>query len=135
MAHRLRPSLLVRLLRAGTAAITVWCLGCSAFDPLLSRLGGESTRAMICAGDDQAGASGAVSTDSASDVERVRATPEDEGRPEGALCDCQSCTAPSPAPLLAVDPESTLPRLDAVPSATPSSRDTEPLVPPPQVAL
>jgi hypothetical protein len=134
MAHRPRFSLLHRLLRAGTAAVTVWCLGCSAFDPLLSQLAGGSTSGMVCAGDERGGASGAASNESTSDDKRVRATPTDEGRSGGAICDCQSCTAPSPSPLLAVIPSPTLPRLAPVLSATPSSRDTEPLVPPPQLA-
>src|SRR5688572_23318520 len=120
MAYRPHSSLAVRLLRASTAAITVWCLGCSAFDPLLSQLAGRSAGAMICADDEPAGGAATALAEQDPGGARVRATADDDGQSGDALCDCQSCTAPSPAPLLAVIPGSPLPRLAAVPSATPT---------------
>ena len=44
-----RASSLVRALRALTAVITVWCTGCSAFEPVLNTMLGSSIVTMSCA--------------------------------------------------------------------------------------
>jgi len=45
-----RPSRLTRTLRSLTALVTVWCLGCGAFDPLIASLfPGADGPMMVCA--------------------------------------------------------------------------------------
>jgi hypothetical protein len=131
-----RPSRCTHASRALTALITVWCLGCSAFDPLLSRLAGrDAGTGMVCAADD--GMDGAVRLRGEAGAATAGAivTADDAGRQETAFCDCQSCCAPAPTPMpigpltlpmAAIDLREPL----AVPLPKP-----EPLVPPPQVAL
>ena len=132
MAYR---SPLTRALRAFTALVTVWCLGCSAFEPLLAGLTGESGGfGMSCASEPgreglstvvTAGGGGAMTVDA----------PSTENSPDDCLCQCQGCHAPSPNAI-----EVILERLapPSLPSAGPDaflSVARQPLVPPPQRSL
>jgi len=46
-----RPSHLTRAIRSLTAFLTVWCLGCSAFDQLVACLMPTAGPTMVCASD------------------------------------------------------------------------------------
>jgi hypothetical protein len=147
------PTFALRVLRALTALVTVWCLGCSAFEPVVSRLAGETVdTGMVCAGEasESAGATIAASADRASSSAPMPAMPTagaahaeqpsalavpTEHGARGYVCGCQSCHAPEP--MLAAVPAPATPSPAAAPAAPRLlvSVVREPLVPPPQVAL
>ncbi|MEJ7810250.1 MAG: hypothetical protein WKG32_07495 [Gemmatimonadaceae bacterium] len=134
------PSHLTRATRALTALVTVWCLGCSAFEPMFAALTGSLTvTSMVCASDGRPSDSTDIVTtlDVRTDALAVSAIfSGDEPPGPGYDCDCAgSCHAPSP-PALAATPDRHPP--PSVPSAEPTtllSIEREPLVPPPQRAL
>ena len=135
---RRRFSRLGRVLHALTALVTVWCLGCAAFDPLLDGLlGSRVGTGMLCASDSLRDVPTAATLDLArEDGAQAVAAPAEGSVPRaGVVCGCQSCYATAPV-LLAVAPDPLLP-----PSAPlfepslPTSIEREPLVPPPQRPL
>jgi hypothetical protein len=116
-------------LRALVGLVTVWCLGCSAFEPLLSQLFGRPDAVgMECGpGASQAPADGVG--------QPAVGAPE---RPEGAAafsCGCQSCQVPSPTLAMLAPHEVPTPFVEPVQLTAPQSVEREPLVPPPQRAL
>ena len=135
LAHR-HPSA-HRTLGALTAILTVWCLGCSAFDPLLCRLFGTGAAVMDCAGAEQPASTPAIATTTSGDESAVAVAPTSSGHgsPNAMTCDCQSCHAP-PAALIALKPELTPPPAIAlIEPGSFASVGREPLVPPPEHRL
>lgn len=136
---RRTPSPLVRALRTAIALVTIWCLGCSAYDPLLDSLFGSSAGSgMACASD--AGARGtdapAAKAGTGDSVPSVSAMATDGGHSGGGFaCGCQSCHAASPAATAVAPAPLELPSAPAAEAATLVSAEREPLVPPPQVEL
>jgi hypothetical protein len=124
--HPLSP--LTRASRALTALLTVWCLGCSAFDPIIAHLAGLKA-GMIC-GADEIGTGGVVSTGDGNETATVGPVDEDGEGP--VVCDCQSCAAPAPALVADAAEPSPAPGTEAADRVTPPGLDREPLVPPPQ---
>ncbi len=124
-----RPSRLTRSLRSLTALVTVWCLGCSAFDPLIANLFPDSAGAMmVCASEAPSGGTSLQDSDRrATSVSAIA----DEGD-RGASCDCGSCYAPAPTALLSARPPSPVPQQSAAELGLPPSVERAPLVPPPQ---
>jgi hypothetical protein len=122
-----RPSILIRALRAATAVVTLWCLGCSGFEPLLdAALGAEST-VMSCGAD--AGAM-AASTDGASHHATVSAAADSH---HGFDCGCGSCHSASPSTFALssaqhLAPTTAFARIIALVSVV-----RTPLLPPPQI--
>jgi hypothetical protein len=120
-----------RVAHGFTAFVTAWCLGCSAFEPLLGAFAGDAARpGMVCTPKmdvsgtalDQMGGSGAWSA----------AVSNSESGSRGFECGCQSCVAPAAiAPTLAAAPPPH-PEVLSAPPTTPESVGHEPLVPPPQ---
>jgi len=133
-----------RVLRALTGLLTVWCLGCSAFDPMLSELLPSSAVVMDCAfggdmkvpGSPDGGQQSAPQlTTSLADQAPAVGAPNQAGGMKGFDCGCQSCTAPSPA---APNPTVTSVATAMAPVLAPlalRSFEREPLVPPPQRSL
>ena len=126
-----RPSHLTRAIRCVTALLTVWCLGCSAFDELLACLVPGAGPTMVCASEGTtAGGTAQAATEHRSSAIMAAA---DEGG-TGADCDCGSCHAPAPTQLVIASPN---PPLSDQPAADPGVAPTTtqtPLVPPPQHA-
>lgn len=122
-----RPARWTRALRSLTAIVTVWCLGCGALDPLISRLAAQPGSALM----DCASEGGAVAASSLDEEPSVREPVVDE-KQDGAPCGCQSCLAPAPTVLAAAP--SAPPALEdpAGSFAAPTSIVRAPLVPPPQ---
>ena len=115
--------------------VTVWCLGCGAFEPLLGFLTDSAATGMNC-GSDQAGGSvplksaTAASEHSGPSATQTVASPDQHE--QGVSCGCGSCYSVSPLTLsLALEP---VPTPDAIPGTVPlfESVKREPLVPPPQ---
>jgi hypothetical protein len=133
-----------RLVAALTALVTVWCLGCSAFDPLVEHLLGVGS-GMVCSSEGgavigsempAAGMEAETPTSTASQshgVSTVSAT-QDSGA-SGISCGCQSCTAPSPAMQVVASPAVVSPEAHVWSATTLLDIEHEPLVPPPQLAL
>ncbi len=120
------PSSLIRTLRALTALVTVWCLGCAALDPLISELAAQPGSALMdCASE------GAVAAINVDEEPSVSAYAPDE-KQSGAICDCQSCLAPAPTVVAAAPAAPPAPDDPARSFAAPTSIERAPLVPPPQ---
>jgi len=126
-----RPSLLTRAIRCFTALLTVWCLGCSAFDALLACLVPGAGPTMTCASE------GPVASETAqAGTERQSSAimaGVDDHAGSGADCDCGSCHAPAPTQLAIASPH---PPLSDQPPHDPGIAPTTtraPLVPPPQL--
>ncbi|MEP7002757.1 MAG: hypothetical protein ABI969_19860 [bacterium] len=87
-----RASTLVRVLRTLTAAITIWCTGCSGFEPLLSAMLGGENAPMACAAGSGATMPGMASPadKNSQDTGFIGAPAEHE---QGFDCTCGSCHA------------------------------------------
>ena len=126
-----RPSHLTRAIRCFTALLTVWCLGCSAFDELLACLVPGSGPTMVCASEGTP-VSGTVQAGTERQGSAIMAAANESGR--GTDCDCGSCHAPAPTQLVIA---SANPALSGQPADDPGIGPTTtraPLVPPPQRA-
>jgi hypothetical protein len=126
------------VLRGLIALATMWCLGCSAFDPLLDHLAGVSAASgMVCESDGYGGpVTERVGGAAHAELPAVHVVPTtDAGSDGGYVCGCQSCHAASLAAYaLSIEP---LPA-PSVPATEPIallSVVREPLVPPPQPVL
>jgi hypothetical protein len=126
-----RPSRLIRFLLGLTAFATVWCLGCSAFDPLIAALFPGAGATMVCASEGPA-SSAMVQPDASGASAVVSPASHDGGG--AASCGCESCHAPSPTQFAAVAPAPVLPHQPLGDPGIPPSVDRTPLVPPPQRA-
>ena len=90
-----RPSTLLRAVRAMTAVITLWCLGCSGFEPLLDAALGSGSTVMTCGSDGGAvGASLSASPDGSTGHATVSASADGH---RGFDCGCGSCHSASPS--------------------------------------
>ena len=124
-----------RATRLFTALVTVWCLGCGAFEPLLANFRRAETGGMNCAADQmrgpssEEGESGASAAGAAGYGGAIEAVVQPE---PGYACSCVSCASVSPT--AAASPLEGSPPLKAIPQtlAFAESVDREPLVPPPQ---
>jgi len=125
-----RPSRLTRAIGCFTAFLTVWCLGCSAFDVLLSSLLPSAGPTMVCASEGPAvsGIAQGVTERQGSAIMPVA----DQDGGSGTDCGCGSCHAPVPTQLAIASPN---PPLSGQPADGPRSAPAPtraPLVPPPQ---
>ena len=123
----------LRLVWAATTLITVWCLGCTAFDPLLALLVGAKGPVMACASDGAMdatqGASADTGTFAASDSALV-AAPAVTGH--SYVCGCQSChAAHAAASVRATTPQPT-PQAQGFEAVALASVERAPLLPPPE---
>jgi hypothetical protein len=135
---RRRPSFLLRASRAMVGLVTVWCLGCSGYEPLLDGLLGATPSSMMrCASDMDTGAAvdaaPSTVTEQSHDAHASVSVPAND---QGFDCGCGgSCHAPSPTP--SVTPAPRIPVtavVQAQPSAPPSVFRA-PLLPPPEFAV
>jgi hypothetical protein len=118
------------------AVVTVWCLGCGAFEPLLGLLTDGAATGMNC-GSEQArgsvplkGATAAGEQGGTGQTQIVASLGQHE---QGVSCACGSCYSVSPLTLsLALEP---VPTPHAISGTVPffESVKREPLVPPPQL--
>ncbi|HUR76819.1 MAG TPA: hypothetical protein VMZ22_02650 [Acidimicrobiales bacterium] len=121
-----RTSGLTRSIRTLTALVTVWCLGCSAFDPLIESLLPGDHPTMVCA------------SEAPSTVQLVKQEGGSIGAPanrdanDGASCGCGFCSAPAPTELVSSVPAPMVPQQPGLDAITPASVARTPLLPPPQ---
>ena len=123
-----RRSPVTRALVSLTALVTVWCLGCSAFDPLIARLISGDRPMMVCASEAPA------SVQSTASENPSVSAPADRDASDGATCGCASCTAPAPTGFAVAGPAQALPQQPTTDAGSPTSVVRTPLVPPPQRA-
>jgi len=105
------------------ALITIWCLGCSGYEPLLGSLSGAQSKVMSCASA-EASDGGAATTIStvASSHDRFD-------------CGCSgSCHAPRPVEQPTVAERLAIPRVEQAAMREPASVSRPPLLPPPETA-
>jgi len=113
-----------RLTRALVALITVWCLGCSGYEPLLDSLLGDADGGMSCAEMVQ---SADQSATSASPVAAVTA------QHDSFDCGCgQGCHASSPLSGTPRTIRDVVPTVASLEVSTPPSVTRAPLLPPPE---
>jgi mono/diheme cytochrome c family protein len=126
-----RVSPVVRIARAMLALVTVWCLGCSGYEPLLGQLIGSS--GMACASRESMTVMAGVSTSASDQTAPPRTTVSavDEAR-AGFDCGCGSCHAPSPAVFAASPPHRAPPSITRVAAIQPPAPDRAILLPPPE---
>jgi hypothetical protein len=113
------------------ALVTVWCLGCSGYEPLLGQLLGSS--GMVCASRESMTGATAASA-SASDQaapSRTTLSAVDESRP-GFDCGCGSCHAASPTVFAAYAQPGAPPNIARVVAIQPPAPDRVILLPPPE---
>ena len=122
-----RTSGLTRLLRSLTALVTVWCLGCSAFDPLIASLAPGDHPTMVCASE----ASSTVQS-MAQEGGSINAPAANQGANDGAACGCGFCGAPAPTDLVSATPAPAVPQQPGSDATMPPSVARTPLFPPPQ---
>jgi hypothetical protein len=122
-----RTSRLTRLLRSLTALVTVWCLGCSAFDPLIAGLFPGDHPTMVCASE-------GPSTINAAAQEGGSISAPATGQSDGAGCGCGFCTAPAPTDVASGTRARELPQQPGANAIVPPSVARTPLLPPPQSA-
>jgi cytochrome c553 len=126
-----RPSTLLRTIRALTAIVTVWCVGCSGFDPLLDAVLGAGASVMTC-GANGGAMSGEASSPSAN-VEGAQATVSAvTAAHHGFDCGCGSCHAAAPAQLSFDGIPQLAPTLSPFRIGKLASVVRAPLLPPPQ---
>lgn len=128
----LYAALLLRSTRALVGLVTIWCLGCASFEPLLaSLLGGSASTLMSCDLEIQAGS---VATSGATDAHSIgTVSPTTQSR--SFDCGCGgACHAPSPASKAPATSVSPLARIAQFEPSAPLSVVRIPLVPPPKLA-
>jgi hypothetical protein len=122
-----RQKRFARFFAVFTALVTTWCLGCSAFGPLIDALaGGAKGGGMVC------GSEGPPVASSGDGHSAVQEAPNGTTAAPGDDCSCLGCYAATPVLQLMtvrlVSPPAVAARdLDAFLSV-----DRSPLVPPPQ---
>ena len=128
-----RPSRFVRTGRVLVGLITLWCLGCSSYEPLLSALlGGKATTMMVCDADMTPPTASDAST--TADRDHAGGTVSAAATDRGFDCGCGgSCHAPSPAFAAIAAPLSRVASVDQQQPSEPLSIARTPLLPPPEL--
>ena len=95
---RRHPSLLLRVLRGLVVLVTVWCTGCSGYEPLLDAALGRSGAGMDCASEDGTPPASAQAPELGVSAARFHAAAAISARPmssgeTGFSCGCTSCHA------------------------------------------
>jgi hypothetical protein len=130
---RSRHSRSARLVMVLTSLVTVWCLGCSAFEPLVDALLGR-TGVMTCAGQEMAGAAAANTADAgAADGLAIRHVSAPVNQRQGFDCGCGgSCHAPRAGVSRTATGHTRPASIAVVDALQPPSADRVPLLPPPE---
>jgi hypothetical protein len=100
---RRRPSLSLRAFRGLVVLVTVWCTGCTGFEPLIDAALGRTEMGMACASEAGTGADGSQTSSAravegphfASTVSALATSPAQAG----FSCGCASCLAVTPVVL------------------------------------
>ena len=132
---RRQPSSSLRVLRALVVLVTVWCTGCSGFEPLLDAALGRSEAGMVCASQmSEAAEMGRMSASTVAEGGQSRPAISglSSSAQQGFTCGCMSCQTVAPGTWsFALLPA---PALPPVVTAEPAlvSVGRVPLLPPPE---
>jgi hypothetical protein len=134
------PSTLLRILRSLVALVTVWCTGCSGFEPVMESTFGDGAAVMTCASDSMTstvtagGRAASTLTMSSSTTELhvslAANTPATSQREFS--CGCSSCHAVTLASWVVPRLATATPRPVTEPLAALMSVVHSPLLPPPE---
>lgn len=134
-----RPSTLLRLTRAIVGLVTVWCLGCSSYESILTSLfGAERGALMTCGGESSATSPRAAPTIAGSAAAHARSVGTVSAVNESGGFDCGcggSCHAPSPGSPTVSAPKAAIPIAVEFAPTAPESVTRAPLLPPPEFAV
>lgn len=135
---RRHPSIVLRVLRGLVVLVTIWCTGCTGFEPLLDAALGRSEAGMDCASEERVPAGIAQPTESGTAAARSQTAAAISVLPmssaeKGFSCGCASCHAvtlaswsfaPLPAPVMSLvnSPELSLVSVGRVPLLPPPER-------------
>jgi hypothetical protein len=121
-----RPTVLILAGRALTALITVWCLGCSAYEPLLdSLLASGASTGMSC------GSEMGTKNDLASTGQNtVLSSPAAQA---GYACGCGSCQSETPQSWSVATSATRIPSTIEAVVVEPTSITRAPVAPPPEL--
>lgn len=128
-----RPSLSLRLSRALVGLVTVWCLGCSSYEPILtSLLGGRAVGMMTCDGETGAASNLGVAAATSAPLENSPAVSA-PAENRGFDCGCgRSCHASAPNLPAAAQRPAPVPGADQFAPTAPAAITRTPLLPPPE---
>ena len=121
---RNRPGPAVLVSRVLTGIITIWCLGCSAFDPIFDLALGGGRSAMSCASE-MSSASRDLGAGSVVSAEHSGARGND--------CGCGSCHSASPQSIALAAQTPAAPRAEPVVLTVAISVSRAPVAPPPEL--
>ena len=128
-----RSSPVVRAAHALVAVVTIWCLGCSGYEPLLGSLLGTTDAMMMCDSApsmrEDMGAGSMSGIGAADHGATVSASASAE---RGFDCGCGSCHAASASTATAMASHRPIPALPHAEPTAPSSISRAPLLPPPE---
>jgi len=127
-----------RVLMVLTSLVTVWCLECSAFEPLLAALLGARSGVMACGSMQADGApGGAAGVAEAGSAGATTAHVSEPGHQREAFdCGCGgSCHAPNATASAVASVRVLPPTIAAIDAIQPVSADRAPLLPPPERAV
>jgi hypothetical protein len=126
----------MRFVRVGTALVTVWCLGCGAFEPLVSSLSGTGNNGMSCSSDQTVGSARYERADEANEStpQQVQTVGALDRHESGSYsCGCESCYSSSPVTISLELHVLSAPEAIPTTPAFPESVNRTPLLPPPQL--
>jgi hypothetical protein len=128
-----RPSTVLRVIRALTALVTVWCTGCAGFEPLADAAFGRQGAAMTCASADSSGM--AMNGPAAAALHPSGpsvSVPSSVAAEKGFSCGCSSCHAVTLAAWSVPMPKPPTLAPLVQPAAALVSVGRAPLLPPPE---
>jgi hypothetical protein len=131
--HRVTP--LLRATRALVGLVTIWCLGCTGYEPLMDRMLGSDGGAMTCGSVLESPASTDASPSSVSEPTHTAGQIALSAQPthRGFECGCGgSCHATSPTPLTAHVAHPVVHGVAQRQPSEPASVSRVPLLPPPE---
>jgi hypothetical protein len=128
-----RPPFSLRLSRAVVGLVTVWCLGCSSYESILtSLLGGRAVGMMAC-DTETATPSGRRVTDAPPGPLANNPTVSAPAEARGFDCGCgRSCHAPAPPVAVVPQPPALPSAADQLAPTAPAAIARTPLLPPPE---
>jgi hypothetical protein len=129
-----RPSPLIRVGRALLGLVTLWCLGCSSYEPILGSLFGNAIGAKMDCGTDMSMSSASEATPTAPDDGQPAILAASNAR--SFDCGCGgSCHAPSPEPSVVATMIAPMPTAEPHQPSVPAAVTRAPLLPPPELAV
>jgi len=121
-----------------TSLVTVWCLECSAFEPLLAALLGARSGVMACGSmqADSAPSGEAGVAEAGADGAAIQHLSGPAHQHDGFDCGCGgSCHAPNATASAVASVRVLPPTIAAIDAIQPVSADRAPLLPPPERAV